>query len=314
MGFVLRRAAALGVVVLAAVSACGSAGTSPGHATVPSSPPRITTSGPPLAVATSSAAKAAVKDGRLTRTLLIDGGKLRLDPTSATPRLSEDRAVRLWATGVSPGGVSVADQAVVVLAKVTLNVPVSADGLALRPASMPTFAGRDAWVMLWQTGPHSCPMIRSPGPGGLEPQPIEIIAADGSDEGVSYETRGSFCAEPIRGPSASPATYQESLPWTMASSTPTSLTLSFTVPACGFQTGLAGPNGSSYTVWVGATVVLGTGECIGAKPGPATATVRRRAGTNPTHGATGLLVGRSSDDFTKLTYFDGQTRTLPVSQ
>jgi hypothetical protein len=245
---------------------------------------------------------------------LIDGGKLRLDPTPDTPRLSEERAVRLWATGVSPGGVSEADQAVVVLAKVTLRVPVSSEGMGLRPASTPTFTARDAWVVLWQNGVHSCPAITSPGPGGPEPQPVEIIAADGSGEGVSYSTRGSFCAEPISGPTATPAVYEQSLPWTVASSTPTSVTIAFTVPACGFQTGLAGPNGSSYTVWVGATVVMGAGPCVGAKPGPATATIYRRAGTEPTHGATGLLVSRSSEDFTKLTYFDGRTRSLPVSQ
>ena len=79
-----------------------------------------------MAVATSSDAKAAVKDGRLTRTLLLDGGKLRLDPTSDTPRLSEDRAVHLWAAGSMPGSFSEADEPVAVLARVTLQVPVIA--------------------------------------------------------------------------------------------------------------------------------------------------------------------------------------------
>ena len=310
----MRRAAALAAVLLASVTACGSSNTSPGHAAPPSSPPSITDSGPPLSVSTSGDARAAVKDGRLTRTLLIDGGRLRLDPTSDTPRLSEDRAVRLWATGVTPGGITDTEQAVVVLARVTMQVPVSVDGLALRPAAMPAFNGRAAWVMLWQNGAHGCPMITSRGPGGLEPQPIEIIAADGSGDGVSYQTRGSFCAAPISGPSATPAVYAKSLPWTVKSSTPTSVTIAYTVPACGLLTGVAGPNGSSYTVWVGATVMMGAGRCPGAKPGPAMSTVARRPGINPTHGATGLLVGRSSADSNKLTYFDGQTRSLPVSQ
>jgi hypothetical protein len=313
----VRGTTALGVVLLAAVTACGSSGTSPGHATAPSSPAPITTSGPPLTVTTSSDARSAVEDARLNRTLVIDGGKLRLDPTSDTPRVSEDRAVRLWATGLMPGSITDTEQAVVVLAKVTMQVPVSVAGMALRPATTPTFKGRDAWVMLWQPGPHSCPAlpVRTDVPtGGREPQPVEIIAADGSGEGVSYQTRGSFCAEPISGPSATPAVYAESLPWTVKGSTPTSMTIAYTVPACGLQTGVAGPNGSSYTVWVGATVMMGAGPCPGAKPGPATSTVGRRPGTNPTHGATGLLVGRSSEDFTKLTYFDGRTRTLPVSQ
>jgi hypothetical protein len=311
VGLVLRRAAALGVGLLAAMTACGNAGTSPEQAAPP------TSAAPPLTVAMSSDAKPAVSDGRLTRTLVIDGGKLRLDPTSDLPRLSEDRAVRLWATGVSPGGVSVTEGAVVVLAKVTMTVPVTADGLALRPATMPTFNGRDAWVMLWQEGPHSCPAlpVHPTGPGGLEPQPVEIIAADGSTDGVSYKTRGPFCSGPIRGPSAMPAVYGESLPWTVKSSTPTSVTIAYTVPACAVQSGgLTTSTRTSSTVWVGATVVMGAGPCPGAKPGPATSTVSRSAGADVTHGKTGLLIGRSSGGFQHLTYFDGQTRTLPVSQ
>jgi hypothetical protein len=305
---VLRRAAILGVVLLAAMTACGNAGTSP-----QAGPP--TSAGPPFAVATSSDAKPAVSDARLTRTLVIDGGKLRLDPTSDVPRLSEDRAIRLWATGVSAGSLSDTERAVVVLAKVTMTVPVASDGLALRPATMPTFHGRDAWVMLWQNGPHSCPAITSPGPGGPEPQPIEILAADGSGVGVSYQTGGSFCAEPLRGPSATPAVYEESLPWTEKSSTPTSLTIAFTVPACGVQNGgLTASSASSSTVWVGATVVLGAAPCPGAKPGPATAMVSRGRDAEVTHGKTGLLVGRNSGGFQHLTYFDGQNRSLPVSQ
>jgi hypothetical protein len=78
--------------------------------------------------------------------------------------------------------------------------------------------------------------------------------------------------------------------------------------------GIAGPNGSSRTVWVGATVMFGPGPCSGSRPGPATSTIGRTAGTNPTHGTTGLLVSRATGDLTKLTYFDGQTRSLPVSQ
>jgi hypothetical protein len=270
-----------------------------------------------LAVATSSDAKAAVKDGRLTRTLLLDGGKLRLDPTSDTPRLSEDRAVHLWAAGSMPGSFSEADEPVVVLARVTLQVPVTSPDLTVRPATMPRFVGRDAWVMLWRNGPHSCPAlpVRTDAPtGGPEPQPVEIIAADGSNDGVSYQTRGSFCEQPTQGPTATPATYQESLPWTLAKNTPTTLTLAFTVPPCGQQTGLAGPNGQTFTMWVGATVAMGAGPCLGAKPGPATLSIGRNTQNNPTHGATGLLVSRSSDDYKNLTYFDGQTRSLPVSQ
>lgn len=296
----LRRAAGVGLVLLAAMTACGSSGTSPGQAAAP-----------PLTVATSSDAKPAIHDARLTRPLLLDGGKLRLDPTSATPRLSEDRAVRLWATGTMPGSVSITEQAVVVLAKVTLQVPVSADGMALRPATMPRFVARDAWVMLWRNGPHSCPQITAgaSGPGGPEPQPVEIIAADASGEGVSYQTRGSFCSGPVQGPTAAPAVYEESLPWTVASTAATSLTIAFTVPECAVQSGISGPD----PLWVGATVVMGAGPCPGAKPGPATATVQRSAGTVPAHGATGLLVGRSSDGGKSLTYFDGQPRSLPVS-
>jgi hypothetical protein len=145
---------------------------------------------------------------------------------------------------------------------------------------------------------------------------VEIIAADGSTDWVSYTTRGSFCEEPISGPTASPAVYQESLPWTVVSSTATSETISFTVPACGVQSGLAddfaGPSGGKATVWVGAAIVLGAGPCPGAKPGPATVTVARRAGSQPSHGATGPLVGRFSGDVKTLRYFDGQTKTLPV--
>jgi hypothetical protein len=305
---VLRRAAALGVVLLAAMTACGSSGTSPQAA-----PPTSALS--PLTVATSSDAKPAVSDARLTRTVVIDGGRLRLDPTSDVPRLSEDRAVRLWATGAMPGSLSDTEGAVVVLAKVTMSVPVAADGLALRPATMPTFKGRDAWVMLWQEGPHSCPVVTSPGPGGPEPQPIEILAADGSGVGVSYQTGGSFCAQPIRGPSATPAVYQESLPWTEKSSTPTSVTIAYTVPACGVQNGgLTASGPSSATVWVGATVVMGAAPCPGAKPGPATSMVGRGRAADVKHGKTGLLIGRSSGGFQHLTYFDGQTRTLPISQ
>ena len=196
-----------------------------------------------------------------------------------------------------PGSLSYTEQAVVVLAKVTMKVPVSADGLALRPATMPAFNGRDAWVMLWQGGPHSCPVITSPGPGGPEPQPVEIIAADGSGEGVSYQTGGSFCAEPVTGPTATPAVYQESLPWTQESSTPTGLTIAYTSPRAECRAvDSPASTGSSY----------GLGRRHGRHGRRAVSRRQARsgdrsvggtAGTRSTHGKTGLLVGRSTGGF-----------------
>jgi len=123
-------------------------------------------SGParPLAITKSVQIRPYVRNARLTRSLVVDGGLLRLDPSSAMPTLSEKRAVALWESANYFEGPLSTKDAVVFLARTTMHA--HGDGYGLRRAA-PAFEQRDAWVFVWNPGPQYC--AHTGGPIGTLP-------------------------------------------------------------------------------------------------------------------------------------------------
>ena len=160
-----------------------------------------------------------VQSHHLTTSLLFDGGSLFLAPVGGTPRLPEARALHLWLSYLS--GSNVVRGATVMYARATLNLRPLNTGIGVEPSPMKPFIARPVWAISWDwSGTHSCPILlrgavtKAP----RQSRPVLLIAADGSGEGLFYETRGDSapCAGiPEDPPSAKIAQYHVSIAWTL---------------------------------------------------------------------------------------------------
>jgi hypothetical protein len=275
---------------------------------------------PAVSVRVATDTRSEIRDGHLSRAVLIDGGTLRLDPVSGTPSVTEAHAIALFRAGSQPG--SSVSSVSVVYALVTLRLAADTDpARVIQPRSTPVFEHRAAWVIIWRdTGDfHGC--LEGPEPGSSAPprQSVELIAADGSGEALAYDTGGSQCGRTV-GPHVAIASYYISLPWTVASRIGSRVVLRYPAPpACSDREDspyATGPNSATFSVY--AYVLMARPPCTTPKQG---STLVDSAPPNATlhHVKTGLSVGYFTPKpghvivdpaGSTFTYFDGATRTI----
>lgn len=227
----------------------------------------------------------------------------------------------LWAAAEPPGSAAFTSNAVAFLARASLRISVTTPGTS--PA--PRFISRLAWVFVWD-GSAVC---HSTGPGSFSPSPaasskparlvsdIELIAADGSGEGVAYRQRGRSDCGARSAPTAEVALYYESAPWTPVPSSTRAFTVRVSPRPCSDADGgnvAANTFRHVAVVMVSLTITMARRPCTQPASSRAVDFGALPAGTQPTHGPTGLLLGRTgpqapSGEF-RVTYFDGTTHTL----
>ena len=259
--------------------------------------------------------RADIHDARLDRSVLIDAGTLRLDPTSARSKVSEPEAIRLFRAGAMPFGSTVRNVNVV-YADVTLRLAVHDDVRVPHPRLPPVFVHRPAWVVIWQDGGiFHCPGYRKPNVAEPPSQHVELLAADGTGEGVEYTTFGNGPCGGTTPRTAVTAGYWVSLPWTVASRVGTRVVLRHpTTPACattGMVPVFANPSGKTFGVYV--DILMARPPCIHTRP--SSTTVTSAATTDQLrHFPTGIFLGLSTRDPDQrtpirsqpvFTYFDG---------
>jgi hypothetical protein len=294
------------MLVAGTVTGCTSHG-------APLSVQRAPDEGPPVSVHDAKDARAAVRASRVVRTLVFDGGILRITPATERHPRGEAHAIALARSSSPAGTTTDVSEVVVGYGLASLTMSVTTQEQVVRPVHTPVFHDRPVWFLVHENGPHSCPAMPAPssvgnGTRGREPLPLELIAADGSGEGIAYRGSGSFCGFPTQSPVAQPALYSLSLPWHVASSTSTSLTLAAKPPRCGTISTVTGPGWPDTTIGVSAEVVMAQGSCRGDESRPVVVQ-RPRDGSVPKHAATGLVRGMMTES-TGFTFFDGASHTI----
>jgi hypothetical protein len=292
--------------------------------------------GPALAVDSIDQVMPLITKARLTAAVAVDGGAVTVRPTSGDPKLTEAKAVRIWAAGDTGGGAQQVSDPVVFLADATLTAPLerSPDSVAPRPRVDPRFVHRQAWVFMWNTSKSvsfgGCPYYTlKPGATTTPVVPdaigqVELLAADGSQEGVTYQRASPWCGQ-IHPPSAEIAAYALSVPWTYAATANGQSVAQVALPPCALLGGASTSSDhavATTSVWV--DVMMVRSPCTGGDPGSAVQLSGQpgplRGPPQPTgepgHGATGLLLGRvtslggDGSGAWSLTYFDGRNHTI----
>lgn len=156
-----------------------------------------------------------VKRARFTRVFELDGGALRVDPPSGSPKVTESQAIATFRT-VSLPSFDVSD-VVIGFGLVTLRAD-------LTPNEQPVLSRQPSWVVTYYfAGRVPCLAITSvpahPAPPG---RPAFILDATTGIHLIHYLSRGSYCAGPPTGPQARTAnigllfvrsTYPPGPPW-----------------------------------------------------------------------------------------------------
>ncbi len=273
----------------------------------------------PVAFSLSKDIKGLIQATHLTRSLIVEGGALRLDPPSSAPTLQESRVLALWQSKGLGGYGFVADP-VVFLASATLNTVPRGTPTGFSP---PTFASRLAWVVAWEnSGVTSCPDHPGTATRFKQRAWLEMVAADGSGQGVTFNTSGTVCGYPERA-YAYVATYGLSVPWTIISTQKPrchgtsrgcgrllDALVRISLPRCamesGSSTGGGGGQPSTLEVFV-AVPMVGRG-CSETKD----QIIHMQVAANPVPPVTGLMQNYRTHGKT-LTYFDGGSHTLRFS-
>ncbi len=252
----------------------------------------------------------AVRGAHLIRPLLFDHGSLQLAVVGGSSRVDETHAIALFRAGSPPG--STVANVTVIYADATLRVRVEASGV-IQPRVVPTFEHRPVWAFIYSNGPHGCPAEVAPQTGAIrlpEPVHVELIAADGSGEGVNYQTRGSECAEPTTASRAEVASYYVSLPWTPSTRGKWFVAHYQAPPACGdIEYTPTGGSRNSVTFGVYAFVLMARAPCTTPRQ-PTSTGLQATIGTKLLHDPTGLSLGRFTTSGTHFTYFDGRTHAI----
>lgn len=269
--------------------------------------------GPPVAVHDAKDARAAVRSAGVVRTLVFDGGVLRVSPASNRHPVGEAHAIAVARSSSPAGTTTEVSDVVVGYGLATLTLPVTTKDMVVRPDDAPSFRNRPVWFVVHENGAHSCPPLPPSTPHGngtrsREPLPVLLVAADRSGEAIAYRGGGSFCRFPEEQPVATPAVYSLSLPWRVLSSTSTSLTLGAQPPRCAAISTISGPGWPDTTIAVSADVVMVRGSCHQGTDRPVVAQ-RPRDGSSPRHAPTGLVRGMMTT-LGHFTYFDGATHTI----
>jgi len=157
----------------------------------------------------------------------------------------------------------------VVYAFATLRLTLPDDrAFVNRPRRLPMFHHRPAWVIISPMGPFfGCRAEVITNSSAPERQRVELIAADGSGDGLLYRTGGSLCEQAVR-PQVAVATYDVSLPWTVVSRTGSRIVIRYAAPpACGAQDGVNITSSPTSVMFdVEASVLLASPPCSPLRP------------------------------------------------
>jgi hypothetical protein len=164
--------------------------------------------------------------GRFVRSAELDDGALVVSPPpgQTSPELSQHQAEVLF--GSDPQVMGAFHGALLGYGLVSVE-----PGLGVDLTDVP------AWVGLVWGGVYHCPAMTVPtAPTTTSaPQPTPgyqaVIISDSHDV-FDYQSRGSACDSPVRGPSASPASETTSVPWQLVSLQPGTVTFRYQVPSC----------------------------------------------------------------------------------
>jgi len=167
------------------------------------------------------------------------------------------------------------------------------------------FHHRPAWVIISPMAPFfGCREGDVTNSSAPERQRVELIAADGSGDGLLYRTGGSLCEQAVR-PQVAVATYDVSLPWTVVSRTGSRVVIRYAAPpACGAQDGVDITSSPTTVMFdVEASVLLASPPCTPLRPA---STIVESAPPTATllHPITGPVINSG------LTYYDGTTHTI----
>ena len=251
-----------------------------------------------------------IKDARLIQSVSFDGGSLTLDPAPTPPQITEQHALTLWEAAEGEGNGSPTSDAVVFLANATSTLPISRQVLTSKDASAPAFTHRPAWIFMWDFTPVSCIGL----PGNTQPArpPIsmELIAADGTGEGIFYTTRGAVCPGPEGGPVATIAEYWVSLAWKVAQVNGRIATIRIPLSHCGREgsSGAVLDHTSHYLLAYSERIYMQHAPCDGDMPSmnivEPTPPFGAASWGKVKHAPTGLTFARTSSKH-GLLYFDG---------
>ncbi|MGH9126333.1 MAG: hypothetical protein ACRDZ8_16640 [Acidimicrobiales bacterium] len=241
--------------------------------------------------------------GRFVASVELDGGALRIDPTAATPQVSEQHAIATFRAGTPPDTFT---QGVVVgFGSVTIATN-------LTTGNTPRFTHQASWVVFYSEGPLNCPAIAAAS-ASPQPAPTTAFILSASTTAVDYTGRGSVCGEPPRGPTVATASIYQSVPWTPVAENGATATVGYTAPPCGTLVTVSANAQPVETpvVEVLVEIPLDTIACPPSRP--ATATFRLATPDvvllhGPTGAVTGRFTGTGPDEFT---YYDGVLRTTP---
>lgn len=291
---------AVAAIVFASLNIVQSVGTgrvSPANAT------------PPAYVHSAADLRQYVHDARIDRPVVFDSGLLRLDPPSGSASIDESAAINLFRSTSVP--LTYVTGVVVFRADVTLQVPVE-PVTTIRMRSAAAFVHRLAWVVLWAPETIYCGLARSESPLLPPRQNVALIAADGTDEGISYATAGSFCDRNVPTPHASVLGEYESVPWERVTlSAKRGLTIRFTVPACAVPSAFEGDGSTLAPVTVFAWRAMVSPPCAAAPQRTATETIaapHEPLAHGPTGALHGIMTGPAGRNPYGFTYYDGHVR------
>lgn len=246
----------------------------------------------PAARAATSDPAVAIQQGRFVRTLVLDGGALRVDPPPrGEPTTAEQEAVTTFRSTGAP-------------TQVVNDVLVGYGVVTIRPTLLGklnaglVFDRRPAWLVFY-TARHECPLIPVPLPSGWSELPEGrrvFVLGDSGVEAVTYVGRGSFCARPPTGPDAELAYRHISVPWLEVGRAGDNATLRYQPPRCGpaeaVSVGERSGPGSPLTVTLYTQEPMAAYSC----PQPSARTIEVPTnGLSLRHGATGPVTGLVTD-------------------
>jgi len=169
--------------------------------------------------------RAALRGGRFTQGVSFDDGALTvLPPGPGEPRVARDRAISLFRSTGMPAQT---------IRDVAVGYGVVSLAAGLRTGAASRVIHRPSWVIVYRTGPHSCPPSPVTGPRvkGGEGRRVFLLDSDSGDRAFEYQEAGVKCGTP-HGPAVSVARQYVSLPWTEVRREKDRLTVRYQTDTC----------------------------------------------------------------------------------
>jgi hypothetical protein len=264
-----------------------------------SAAPEVATGQPTAAV--PSPGDVRIRAGRFIASVDLDDGALRIDPTAATPQVSEQKAIATFRAGTLPE--TIAQSVVVGFGSVTIAANETT-------GSTPRFTHQASWVVFYVDGLHSCPAVTATS-ASPQPAPTMAFILAATTTAVDYTGRGSFCGELPTRPSVTTASVYQSVPWTTIANSGWTETVGYTAPPCGSLASIsanAQPVGTSV-VELFVRIPLDPIDCPPSHPATAALPLATPDAV-PLHGPTGTVIGRvTGTGAGGFTFYDGVNRT-----